>query len=71
MRELACFPRSYFLEHAIDDYFELIRKTLKFVVDRHIDDFEWNVTVGRYMKELALLRREREGLTLSRNASKK
>ena len=59
--ELVDFPKLYFLEHAFDDYFKHITKTLKLVVDNDIDDFEWNVTVGRYMKELTFLRREREG----------
>ena len=60
-RELACFPKLYLLKHAFDDYFKQITKTFKLVVDKDIDDFEWNVTVGRYMKELTFLRREREG----------
>ena len=59
-RELVNFLKLYFLEHAFDDCFEQITKTLKLVVDEDIDDFEWNVTVGRYKKELALLTHERE-----------
>ena len=59
-RELVGFPRLNFLEHAFEDYFKQITKTLKLVVDEDIDDFEWNVTVGRYIKELAIFRLERE-----------
>ena len=65
MNELRDFPRLYlFLEITFDDSFEQIRKTLKLVIDRPIDDFEWNVTVDHYMKELALLRHERKGQPL-------
>ena len=45
---VARFPRLNFLENVFDDYFEQIEDTLKLVV--------WepeNVTVGRYMKNLA------------------
>ena len=37
------------------------KKTLKLVVGRDIGIYDWGVTVGRYMKELAILRRKREG----------
>ena len=69
-RVLAHFPLLNFLEHALDIYFEKIEKTLKLVVKRHIRIYG-NVTVGRYMKELGKLRREREGQSIISNASKK
>ena len=58
--ELARFPRLNFLEHAFDDFFRQIKKPLRLVFDKPIDDLPFDVTVGRYMKELALLRREFE-----------
>ena len=48
------------LKRALDNYFEQIEETLDLVFGGLIDDFPWNVTIGRYMKELALLSCERE-----------
>ena len=59
-RELARFPRLDFLEHAFDDHFKQIEETIRLVVAEFIGDFPINITVGRYMKKLALLRFARE-----------
>ena len=61
--ELSSFPRLNFLERAFHDYFEMIEKTLK-LIDRIYIRIYGNVTVGRYMKELAKLRCEREGQSI-------
>ena len=53
--------RDYFLEHAFDDYFEQIKKALKLLDKIHIRFYGY-FTIGYYMKELALLEREREDL---------
>ena len=58
-RVLMGFPRLNILEYAFDDYFEQIEETLKLIVNRH-NGIYGNVTVGRYMEELAKLRREPE-----------
>ena len=59
--DFKCFPRLNFLEHASDDHFKQITKTLK-LVGEDIDDFKWGISVGRYLKQNAFLRRGRENV---------
>ena len=60
MDELKRFPRLDVLEHAFDDYFKQIRKSLSLDVHRCIDGHERKISVGEYLMKLALLRRERK-----------
>ena len=52
MRELVCFPQLYFLMRA----FKQIRKCLRLVVHRRIDNYEWDISVGEYLMKLAARR---------------